>query len=111
MVRYIGKCGECKQTSARDYTETKSMNFGHGMYAYTANVSGRTRYGRFVRASQDIECPSCSAPRWNAKKVNGTVSNHVCDVRCTDAKGHNCECSCGGANHGKAHIASEALCV
>lgn len=26
---------------------------------------------------------------------------HVCDARCMNAKGHNCECSCGGANHGK----------
>lgn len=23
-----------------------------------------------------------------------------CDTRCTGARGHNCECSCGGANHG-----------
>lgn len=25
---------------------------------------------------------------------------HKCDARCTSARGHNCECSCGGANHG-----------
>ena len=25
-----------------------------------------------------------------------------CDARCTGARGHNCECSCGGANHGMA---------
>lgn len=28
-------------------------------------------------------------------------SLHKCDARCMNAKGHNCECSCGGANHGK----------
>lgn len=27
-------------------------------------------------------------------------SNHVCDARCRHAKGHNCECSCGGEFHG-----------
>jgi len=27
---------------------------------------------------------------------------HKCDARCTSARGHNCECSCGGANHGVA---------
>ena len=27
-------------------------------------------------------------------------SLHKCDARCMNAKGHNCECSCGGANHG-----------
>lgn len=25
---------------------------------------------------------------------------HKCDARCTSARGHNCECSCGGENHG-----------
>ncbi len=35
------------------------------------------------------------------KQVDGTLNpDHKCDVRCTSAKGHNCECSCGGANHG-----------
>jgi hypothetical protein len=30
-------------------------------------------------------------------------SKHVCDARCIGATGKtmNCECSCGGANHGK----------
>lgn len=27
-------------------------------------------------------------------------SNHKCDSRCRSAKGHNCECSCGGKFHG-----------
>lgn len=26
--------------------------------------------------------------------------DHKCDVRCTSARGHNCECACGGENHG-----------
>lgn len=28
-------------------------------------------------------------------------SLHKCDARCLNAKGHQCECSCGGKNHGK----------
>lgn len=31
-------------------------------------------------------------------KING--SKHKCDARCLHAKGRNCECSCGGKNHG-----------
>lgn len=31
-------------------------------------------------------------------KVHG--SKHVCDGRCLNAKGGNCECACGGKNHG-----------
>ena len=29
-------------------------------------------------------------------------SLHKCDARCLNATGQNCECSCGGANHGAA---------
>lgn len=34
---------------------------------------------------------------------NQNGSKHVCDSRCLNAKGGNCECSCGGANHGAGH--------
>jgi hypothetical protein len=35
------------------------------------------------------------------KRIEGHVNESVpCDRRCTHAKGHSCECSCGGANHG-----------
>lgn len=27
-------------------------------------------------------------------------SLHKCDARCMNATGHDCECSCGGRNHG-----------
>jgi hypothetical protein len=27
-------------------------------------------------------------------------SLHKCDARCLNAKGRNCECACGGRNHG-----------
>lgn len=30
-------------------------------------------------------------------------SNHKCDARCRNAKGGNCECSCGGKYHGAGH--------
>lgn len=39
------------------------------------------------------------------RRICGTVSeHHKCDSRCTNAKGSDCECSCGGANHGAAHV-------
>lgn len=35
--------------------------------------------------------------------VNGSYSeSHKCDARCMNATGPNCECACGGANHGRA---------
>lgn len=36
-----------------------------------------------------------------AKQVLGRYSEErKCDARCTSAKGHNCECQCGGKMHG-----------
>lgn len=36
--------------------------------------------------------------------VRGTHNPGVpCDSRCTGARGNNCECSCGGKNHGAAN--------
>jgi len=37
------------------------------------------------------------------KPIKGTVTDHACNAKCEAATGPNCECSCGGANHGKAH--------
>lgn len=38
------------------------------------------------------------------RQVQGRISDrHICDSRCFYAKGHDCECSCGGANHGKGY--------
>jgi hypothetical protein len=36
-------------------------------------------------------------------------SKHVCDARCMGATGRtmNCECSCGGVNHGRGFLAEE----
>ena len=31
---------------------------------------------------------------------SATPSLHKCDGRCRNATGHDCECSCGGSNHG-----------
>jgi hypothetical protein len=39
-------------------------------------------------------------------RIKGTYSkDHKCDARCLNAKGHDCTCSCGGANHGRGHTA------
>src|SRR4051812_14524403 len=104
MVRFIGKCGVCKKTTARDYTESERRTVGTGIYRRETNVYGRTIAGRFVRAVADFECGTCYAPRWDGKRVEGSVTAHVCNEKCTDAKGFRCECSCGGANHGRSFL-------
>lgn len=43
-------------------------------------------------------------------QMKANSSRHECDARCMNANGRtmNCECSCGGANHGKGRFLCEA---
>lgn len=57
-----------------------------------------------IAATVDGACPDHGAVEVRVSPIRGTVTDHECDSRCTSAKGPNCECSCGGANHGAAHV-------
>ena len=47
-----------------------------------------------------LPCERCGRPM-AGKPLHGQHNPAVpCDRRCTGAIGHNCECSCGGRNHG-----------
>ena len=53
-------------------------------------------------------CPTCKPSDiphgMIPKPIKGRiVEHHACDSRCLNATGFNCNCACGGANHGKAH--------
>lgn len=50
-----------------------------------------------------MHCEPCGT--WHQlRKVEGKFkADKGCDGRCMSATGHNCECSCGGMNHGAAH--------
>lgn len=39
--------------------------------------------------------------RLGVATIAARLNETPCDARCTSAKGFKCECSCGGANHGK----------
>lgn len=63
---------------------------------------------RFESCSINETFCTCTVPRWktahNALRIStirAKVSAHKCGAKCTHAKGGDCECSCGGANHGK----------
>lgn len=81
----------------------------------------RTRSGRtipvvtrsdFARATiidpsaavvQYVSCPE-HGRRLDWTAINGRYAQDAkCDARCTGAIGHECECECGGTNHGIDH--------
>src|SRR5436190_21840679 len=47
-------------------------------------------------------CESCGQWHFAERMIErpSNASNHACSGKCRNATGHNCECSCGGANHG-----------
>lgn len=77
---------------------------GPWFQAFTAD-SGATLYnanGRLI-----VPCRGCGVLRF-AMSVRGVYSAKIkCDARCTHAKGHSCECACGGKNHGAGNEAVE----
>ena len=57
-------------------------------------------YDRQGKECGDDRCPQC-ARRMTWNFLQGyKVDSVPCDARCTGARGHTCECSCGGKNHG-----------
>lgn len=50
-----------------------------------------------------IGCRGCGKPRVARMVLGRVVASKPCDGRCMSATGHNCECACGGKNHGANH--------
>lgn len=108
-AHHIGRCpvrgcGTTLRLTVPMLGRKRKKSFGHGMYHHEAVV---TEWSPAPGSSIPFYLGICCAKhkwelRWNV--VNGTFSqDHKCDARCVNAKGHNCECSCGGANHGKGY--------
>lgn len=101
MIKMIGKCNTCKAVyrlslEAKDFR--KSFNFPCKRCSPIY-----IRYGRFDLESRTRE-PLNILPlhtHIHFKKMKGYFNDSKkCDVRCTHARGHTCECACGGENHG-----------
>lgn len=111
MTTIIYNCKKCKIGKRVDYP---LGSWSKGTYA-RIDSNGRTVQGGIVIAcigggrptvyQGDLEfglCPTCHhAMKYGV--LDGTVvEGHVCDARCTSARGPSCDCSCGGKNHGSA---------
>lgn len=99
MARMIYRCRNtaCRKIRAFEYPESRESYLGYGRYARIAYRVDQIRGN--VDMGYDGTC-DCGA-YCDSNRVKGFVTDHVCDARCTSAKGPNCECSCGGKNHGR----------
>lgn len=63
--------------------------------------SKHNRYDSFRRlVGHPVSGEKATLPVTRTIYFKSNPSLHVCDARCRHAKGHNCECSCGGKFHG-----------
>lgn len=110
MATVIYNCKRCKVGKRSEYPLGSSCN---GLYREDAD-------GKRVSAGIWITCFGGGKPtQYDGDLENGLCRNcgkamdygilqgHLrpevkCDARCTSARGHSCDCSCGGANHGVA---------
>lgn len=112
-TRIIYRCGNkaCKHTWAHEYRKifTKMAETIYPRNAMPVRYPAKFNFYRFVagklvRYENDTNCPKCGR-HGTPNVVVGTLNEaHKCDARCTSAKGGDCECACGGANHGINHL-------
>ncbi len=103
----IYNCKRCKTGKRVEYP--LSGNYGNyressdgrkvfpGIYVQACGGGKPTIYGGDTESGL---CPTCHRAMKHGKLVAHLAPEHKCDARCTGARGPNCECSCGGANHG-----------
>lgn len=90
-TKYSVRCPFCKERwieSADHYTNLAQQHHCHHSDTF------RTRERWFDYLSVWLKFDAIS---WNPR-ADGSTSK--CDGRCTSAKGQNCDCQCGGQNHG-----------
>lgn len=108
-TRFLDTCKHCKATfsaeAERERRELPGRPFPRVQSRYHVTA------GRFEGARSTWDAPGaivvfCACgERMQLSSVAGVKTANPCDERCTEAKGHKCECSCGGHNHGASFAA------
>jgi hypothetical protein len=67
-----------------------------------------TREGRLFAFGS---CANCALIHPSGRRIHYSAkpSRHACNALCMSARGPNCECRCGGKNHGAGFIPSLSL--
>lgn len=119
MKRFIGRCKAkgCKFTVAVDidmtpYTSVQPYRvLTLGGFADMGTRKVIQWESAQLQASREL--PRCSAHPAAWMEINPLKGRLVetvpCDARCTNAIGHTCDCSCGGANHASKRLITELV--
>lgn len=109
MATVIYNCKSCKVGKRVDYP---LGDRNHGFYRIDSGgkridacIYIAARRGAFVEYAGDMEnglCRVCFRAMEYGQLKASLRPEVPCSAICMGARGHNCDCSCGGANHGKA---------
>jgi hypothetical protein len=94
-----------RQTFTRTTATRAWWNPTMGREVRLPEITWTDAHGTTTRGEQApvSPCGTCRRPT-SGRPIQGRCNlAHRCDVRCLYAKGPDCECSCGGKNHGAGH--------
>ena len=97
-----GNGGRCKPVAHRATAWTGRNE--HGLATSRDDLQAHC-VGNWSDWRGRLSCPTCERAWWvYSTPLRGkTNPRHRCDARCTGATGVDCECSCGGEQHGIDH--------
>lgn len=122
MKRQYLKCLECKKPFAIQTDKTIiETGWMRRQYRWKEEYLQEHRLPNNILID-DVQCPNCEAKgafkiKYMGEVIKRTVNMQFytspCDGRCTNAPGNNCDCSCGGENHGTKRLISveKVVCV
>lgn len=103
--RFILRCRakKCRTVHAFDCLLREETRYDRGIIGVPGSARPYTVRVPILGLIPDLYCIT---HRWplSYQAIKGTVTECPCDGRCTSAKGPNCDCSCGGQNHGSDYL-------
>lgn len=110
-VRFILRCRRCKTTTRVDgHRRQVVRRWWHPTMGMARSVGPEDLTlpdGSRLQLHLVPPCPGCGRAWSTCQRVKGhRVPEIPCGGKCRNAKGPNCDCSCGGENHGRGHAAA-----
>lgn len=108
LPKWYVRCPNCLSIGAIDSTERPATwRSDYKRDEQGACVKRADGLGYVTEWQGGMLCSACGGHvevmgqvTWTRKRLFENEQETPCDGRCTNAKGQNCDCSCGGHNHG-----------
>lgn len=97
MGRYIGTCGKCKRVHVFNGRTVEARINGKWSCGWMTDGDEFIPFNHNSRAN--CGCGQ-SVIGVEMKRLQIRIVDHKCSAKCRNSKGHVCDCSCGGKNHG-----------